>query len=145
MADTFSNDGKILGNHLLNTGQCGIGITDGSHTASGNKVYNTNPVTGGGNSAIYVSHLGQSSTCGPITITDNVADEIKKDGFHSGWWNAGNCGTIDISTDTFSAAADSLLTPVSEVFVAPLIPPEPKNCVAKSPYSTQTSSSPCTQ
>jgi hypothetical protein len=31
-----------------------------------------------------------------------------------------------------------LLTPVSTVFPAPLIPPQPKNCVATSPYSTQT-------
>jgi hypothetical protein len=144
MADTFSNDGKILGNTLLNTGQCGIGIADGSHTANSNKVYNTNPVAGGGNTAMYVSHLGHSSICGPITITDDIADEIKPDGFHSGWWNAGNCGTIDISTDTFSARADPLLTPISDVFVPPLIPPQPKNCVVSSPYSTQTSSNACT-
>jgi len=144
MADTFSNDGKILGNTLLNTGQCGIGITDGSHTANSNKVYNTNPVAGGGNTAIYVAHFGQSNTCGPITITDDIADGIKTDGTHSGWWNGGNCGAIDISTDTFGAPADSLLTPVSDVFVPPLIPPQPRNCVVSSPYSTQTSSNPCT-
>jgi Right handed beta helix region len=143
MADTFSNDGQILQNLLLHTGQCGIGLTDGSHLANENHIYNTNPVTGGGNTAMYVSHLGQSATCGPMTITNNVADEIRSDGTHSGWWNAGNCGTIDISTDVFGAVADSALTPVSTVFVPPLIPPVPKNCVALSPYSTQTSASAC--
>ena len=144
MADTFSNDGKILGNSLLNTGQCGIGITDGSHIANSNKVYNTNPVAGGGNSAMYVDHYGKSSTCGPITVTDDIADEIKTDGTHSGLWNAGNCGAINIGTDAFGASADSLLTPVADIFVPPLIPPQPRNCVVSSPYSTQTSSNPCT-
>jgi len=144
VADTFSNDGNILGNTLLNTGQCGIGITDGSHTVNSNKVYNTNPVAGGGNTAMYVSHFGQSSICGPITVTDNIADEIKPDGFHSGWWNARDCGAINISTDAFGASADSQLTPISDVFVPPLIPPQPKNCVVSSPYTTQTSSNPCT-
>jgi hypothetical protein len=143
MADTYSNDGQILNNSLLNTGQCGIGITDGSHTANGNKVYNTNPVTGSGDTAMYVAHYGQSSTCGPMTITDNIADEIKADGTHSGWFDAGDCGAIDITTDTFGASADPLLTPVATVFVPPLIPPQPKNCVVNSPYSTQTDVSRC--
>jgi len=143
MADTFSNNGQILGNSLLNTGQCGIGITDGSHVANSNKIYNTNPVTGGGNTAMYVAHYGKSSTCGPITVTDDIGDEIKPDGTHSGWWDAGNCGAINTSTDVFGASADSLLTPVSDIFVPPLIPPQPRNCVVSSPYSTQTSSNPC--
>jgi hypothetical protein len=143
MADTFSNDGQILDNMLLDTGQCGIGITDGSHIASGNKVYSTNPVLGGGNAAMYVAHYGGSKTCGPITITNNVADEIAPNGDHVGWFNAGNCGQIDLNTDTFGKSADPLLTPVSDVLVPPLIPPQPKNCVATSPYSTQTSSPAC--
>jgi len=143
MADTLSNNGQILNNQLLDTGQCGIGLTDGSHVASGNQVLNTNPVTGGGNTAMYVAHYGKSNTCGPITIAENIADEVRADGTHSGWWNAKNCGTIDLSTDTFNAPANNLLTPVSDVFVPPLIPPQPKNCVVTSPYSTQTISLPC--
>lgn len=143
MADTYSNAGTITHNLLLNTGVCGIGITDGTHTADSNRVYNTNPVTGGGNTAMYVAHYGQSSVCGPITVTNNIADEIRSDGYHSGWWNPGSCGTIDISTDVFGAAADPLLTPVTTVFVPPLIPPQPKNCVVISPYSTQNSAAAC--
>ncbi len=143
MADTFSNEGQILQNQLLNTGQCGIGLTDGTQVANGNLVYNTTPVSGSGNTAMYVAHYGQSPTCGPMTITNNVSDEIRSDGTHSGWWNAGNCGSIDISTDVFGAAADPLLTPVTTVFAPPLIPPVPKNCVAISPYSTQTSATAC--
>jgi len=143
MADTYSNAGTITQNVLLNTAACGIGLTDGSHTANGNRVYNTNPVSGGGNTAMYVAHYGQSSVCGPMTITNNIADEIRSDGYHSGWWDAGSCGSIDTSTDVFGAAADPQLTPVSTVFVPPLIPPQPKNCVVVSPYSTQSSAAPC--
>lgn len=143
MADTYSNAGTIVQNVLLNTGVCGIGVTDGTHTATGNRVYNTNPVTGGGNTAMYVAHYGQSSVCGPITITNNIADEIRTDGYHSGWWNPGSCGPINISTDVFGASADPVLTPVSTVFVAPQIPPQPKNCVVLSPYSTQGGAAPC--
>jgi hypothetical protein len=143
MADTYSNAGTIVQNALLNTGACGIGLTDGSHTASGNRVYNTNPVSGGGNTAMYAAHYGQSSVCGPMTITNNIADEIRTNGYHSGWWNPGSCGAIDISTDVFEAAADPLLTPVSTVFVPPQIPPQPNSCVALSPYSTQSSAAPC--
>jgi hypothetical protein len=143
MADTFADRGQILNNSLLDTGQCGIGITDGSHIANGNKVHNTNPVIGSGNTAMYAAHYGQSSTCGPLTITNNIADELKPNGIHSGWSNPGNCGTIDIATDTFGAPADTLLMPTSTIFAPPLIPPEPRICVVTSPYSTQTSSPPC--
>jgi Right handed beta helix region len=143
MADTFSTGGQILSNLVLNTGECGIGLTDGSHTADSNKVYITNPVTGGGNTAVYAAHFGASSTCGPMTITNNVADEIQPGGTHSGFWTDGNCGTINTSTDTFGASADALLTPTSTVFVAPLIPPQPKHCVVGSRYSTQSSAAPC--
>ena len=143
MADTFSNNGQILNNQLLNTGQCGIGLTDGTHVANGNKVHNANPVKGSGNTAMYVAHYGKSNVCGPMTIAENIADELRADGTHSGWWNAKNCGTIDISTDTFNARAHAALTPESAVFVPPLIPPQPRNCVVTSPYSTQTSSPPC--
>jgi hypothetical protein len=143
MADTFSNNGQILNNRLLDTGQCGIGLTDGTHVVNGNKIQNTNPVTGGGNTAMYVAHYGKSNICGPMTIAENIADELRVDGTHSGWWNAKNCGTIDISTDTFNRTAKGLLTSISNVFVPPLIPPQPKDCVVTSPYSTQTSSLPC--
>lgn len=143
MLDTHTNGGSVLQNRLLDTGQCGIGITDGSHTASNNRVYNRIPIIGGGNTAIYVAHYGQSASCGPVFVTDNVADELQPGGGHSGWWSAGNCGTISIVTDVFGAAGHSHLTPVSTIFDPPLIPPQPKNCVVFSPYSTQTSAPAC--
>ncbi len=142
MADTDSNQGQILQNHLYNTGQCGIGLTDGSQTASGNYVYNRTPVAGGGNTAMYAAHYGQSSTCGPMTVTNNIADEIQLSGFHSGWWYPGGCGPISTSTDVFGQEADSKLS-ASSTFVLPLIPPQPNSCVALSPFSTQTSVAAC--
>jgi hypothetical protein len=78
-----------------------------------------------------------------MIITNNIADEIKQDSSHSGWWSDGSCGAINLTTDTFNAPADPLLTPTSTVFAPPMIPPLPKNCVAVSPYSTQTSMSAC--
>jgi hypothetical protein len=143
MADTYSNGGQIVNNQLMNTGQCGIGIVDGSHIAHQNHVYNTNPVPGGGNTAMYVAHYGQSSVCGPILVTNNVADEIRTDGVHSGWWNGENCGVINIDTNQFGKTADSELTPQAITASVPMIPPQPKNCVVISPYSTQTSVASC--
>jgi hypothetical protein len=141
--DTEASAGKILQNRLLDTGQCGIGISDGSHTVSNNHVYNRIPVVGGGNSALYVAHYGQSAVCGPIVLTDNIADALQPNGGHSGWWTNGSCGPTSIATDILGAAADPQLTPVGTVFAPPLIPPQPKNCVAFSPYSTQTSAPTC--
>jgi Right handed beta helix region len=143
MADSFSNSGQILNNLLVDTGQCGIGIVDGSHMVEQNKVYNRNPVAGSGNTAIYVAHYGQSPVCGPVTVTNNIADEVRLDGTHSGWWTAGNCGTIDIATDQFGESADALLGNLLAASSAPLIPPQPNNCVVTSPYSTQSSAIPC--
>ena len=142
MADTYANQGQILQNHLYNTGQCGIGLTDGSHTASGNYIYNQTPVSGAGNTGMYAAHFGQSPTCGPMTVTGNIADEIQPGVFHSGWWYPGGCGPISISTDIFGQKADSQLSAPS-AFVPPLIPPQPKSCVALSPFSTQTSAASC--
>ena len=143
LADSFSNGGQILNNLLLDTGQCGIGIVDGSHVVQQNKVYNQTPVSGSGNTAIFAAHYGHSNVCGPITVTDNVADEVKPNGTHSGWWDPGTCGPIDISSDKFGLSADSVLG-APATFSAPLIPPQPKNCVVISPYSTQTSAVLCT-
>jgi len=143
IADSYANAGQILKNRLYDTGACGIGLTNGTHTVSGNSVYNRLPVKGGGNTAIYVAHYGASGTCGPMTITDNVADSLQIAGSHSGWWYPGGCGAISTITDVFGVAGDAALSARS-AFTPPLIPPEPKTCVAVSPYSTQTNVPLCT-
>ena len=137
IADDTANSVQFTDNRLLNTGECGIGIADGTNQlVRGNKVYNTNPVPGGGNTAIYTWQQ-YSAPCGPTAVTDNIADEIRSDGTHSGFWDGGGCSSTE-SGDTWNAAADPLLTPVSKVFRKPLIPPQPKHCIVTSPYTTNT-------
>jgi hypothetical protein len=144
IADTGANNGQFLNNLILNSGQCGIGIASGSHTLEGNKVYNSTPVVGGGNVGIYIG--SPNNACGPVTVSNNISDEVESNGTHNGY-NAGTCAgvtpSITSTGNTFDAAADPLLTPTSSVFSTPMIPPEPKNCVAISPYSTQTGSPGC--
>jgi Abnormal spindle-like microcephaly-assoc'd, ASPM-SPD-2-Hydin len=138
IADTGANNGQFLDNLVLNSGQCGIGIANGSHKVDGNKVYNTTPVVGGGNVAIYVG--SPNNPCGPVTVTNNISDEVETDGSHNPY-HSGTCQgvtpSITLGGNVFGAAADALLTPVDSVFPTPSIPPEPKTCVAVSPYSTQ--------
>jgi len=136
MADDSANSMQFKNNMLLNAGQCGIGIADGTNQiVDSNKVFNTNPVSGGGNTAIYVWKQ-YTAACGPTTVSNNVADEIKPDGTHSGYWDGSGCFATP-TNNTFGQAADSMLTPVSSVFAAPPIPPQPKNCVVASPYTTK--------
>jgi hypothetical protein len=142
IADTGAESGQFLSNLLLDTGECGIGIASGgNHVLDSNKVYNTTPVVNGGNVGIYIG--SPTNNCdGPITVSNNISDEIGLDGTSHNGYHAGTCNgatpSLTLINNTFDQPADALLTPVSTVFPAPLIPPQPKNCVATSPYSTQT-------
>jgi hypothetical protein len=137
IADESANSVQFTKNFLLNTGQCGIGIADGTNQlVDGNKIYNTNPVAGAGDTALYVWKQ-YAEACGPTTVSNNVSDELRSDGTHSGYWDGGGCSVTN-SGNTFNSAADSQLTPTSSIFVPPLIPPQPKRCVVTSPYTTNT-------
>lgn len=146
IADINAQHAQFVSNRLLDTGQCGIGITDGvDDLVQGNKVLNRTPVAGGGNTAIYVWQPPAHSKypCGPVAVDNNIATEYKPNGSQSGYWKGAGCNPTTLSGNTFGAAADPDLTPVSTVFPTPLVPPEPKACVVKSPYSTQTSLPAC--
>lgn len=137
-ADIAANNLTFENNRLLNTGQCGIGIGDGTtQIVQSNQVYNMNPVAGGGNTAIYVWKQ-YSGPCGPTAVANNIADEIKPDGSHSGYWDGGGCN-VTLSGNTFGASAVPTLT-VPGMFAPPEIPPSPKSCVVSSPYTNNTSS-----
>ena len=139
IADDRANSVRFVGNRVLNTGQCGIAIADGSdQVVTGNKIYNTNPVSGGGNTALVVWKQYKPA-CGPVTVSSNIADALKPDGAHSGYWDGGGCEPVILSGNTFDEAADRFLTPTSAVFAPPPIPPQPKNCVAISAYSNNAS------
>ena len=135
IADDRADRVQFVGNRVFNTGQCGIAIADGTdQVVTGNKIYNANPVAGGGNTALYVWKQ-YKSRCGPVTVAGNIADALKPGGSHSGYWDGGGCEPVSLSDNTFDEAAEKLLTPIATLFAPPRIPPQPKDCVAASPYS----------
>ena len=141
IADNTADRGQFLNNILVDTGECGIAIEGGvNQIVEGNSVLNRTPVNdpGAGNTAIIVWNFYNVS-CGPVTVKDNIAYECKPNGSQSGWWNGGGCGTVTMTNNTWDQAAYDALTPVDQKIPPPLIPPQPKNCVVNSPYSTQNS------
>jgi hypothetical protein len=150
---TGANDAIIRNNIVVNTGQCGIGITtDTNHTVKGNDVINLNP-NEVGDTAIYIWKY--IFACGPVLLSGSIGAEIKPGGYSSGYWNGGGCTPVTCDgTDTtidscniFDYAAgrtaQNMLLADPAVTTPPRIPPLPKNCVVISPYSTQTSLLPC--
>jgi hypothetical protein len=146
IADYRANNTEFEDNVLVNTGQCGIGIADGkNHIVSGNVIRNSNPVAGAGNQGLYVwQSYGADGECRLVTVSDNVAFELKPDGTVSGYWKGPGCNPTTLSGNTFGKAAMPVPLTARES-VAPVIPPQPKNCVAASPYSTQTGWPACTR
>ena len=74
-----------------------------------------------------------------MTVSNNIAYGVKPDGYVSSFWNGGGCEPVTLTNNTWGQAAYTALTPPAEKIPPPLIPPQPKNCVVNSPYSTQTS------
>lgn len=159
ISDDGSANNRYLNNILYNTGQCGIGIATGANQlVSGNRILNLDPLGGAGNTALYVWNQ-YPSACGGVTVSDNIVSGMKtpiscnpdaQACVFSSFWDAGNCGAIVKSHNSFDdgtypsggGPAYKILRPLVP-YSAPLIPPQPKNCVVKSPYSTQTSMSTC--
>ncbi len=140
IADDGANRARFTGNVLVDTGQCGIGVASGTdQLVDGNRVFNRNPVAGGGNTAIYVWNQYKGVACGPVTLRDDVATEIRPGGVQAGFWDGGGCGAVRRSHDVWGRAAQTMLTPVARKLPPPPIPPQPERCAAASPYTTQTS------
>jgi len=144
----------IANNVVVNTGQCGIGVGTGiNQTVTRNKVINVNS-NDGGNTAIYIWKQYPPG-CGPVLLNGNLATEVKPGGYSSGYWNGGGCAPVTCdgvdthidSCNTFdygtTNTAQKLLLADPTIRTPPLIPPLPKHCVVRSPYSTQTSLPPC--
>ena len=146
IADDGANSVQFIGNRLVDTGECGVSIATGtSQLMDHNQVLNRTPVDSpdSGNVALVVWNQYRREPCGPVTVTHNIATEIRKDGTQTGFQNLGGCGPVTQDGNTWDAAAQELLSPPETKMPPPLIPPEPRNCVAKSPYSTQTNWPPC--
>jgi hypothetical protein len=144
--DTGANSAQLLNNTLLDTGQCGIGIADGTNQrVDGNKILNRNPVNGGGNTALYVWKATASDPpCGPVQVSNNIASAIASDGSPNRYWHGGGCDPVTLINNTFDLAAQQALEPSGQKLPPPSIPPGPKDCVVASPFTNNTSFAPCT-
>jgi hypothetical protein len=144
-ADTAANSAQFLNNTLVNTGQCGIGIADGTNqVVDGNKILNATPVNGGGNAALYVWKVHPSDpVCGPVQISNNVASAISSSGSANSFWDGSGCDPVTMTNNTFDAAAQQALSPASQTLPPPPIPPQPANCAIASPFTTSTALPAC--
>ena len=149
--DQNATNCSFLNNILYNTSQCGINISDGTNQLiSGNKILEDDTISGG-DTALVIWNEYPSYACGPVQMINNIATFMRTDGYASGYWNGGGCDPVTcdgVNADTDSCntfdygsgrVAYNLLIHDPTVSNPPLIPPGPRNCVAKSPYSTQTS------
>ena len=139
IADEGANYAQFLNNVLIDTGQCGIGISDGfNHIVDGNRIINSNPVRDGGNTAIYVWKVEPlSPPCSGVKVSNNIASQLKPDGTESGFWDGGGCDPVTLWNNVFDSAARAELMPVARKLAPPLIPPQPYTCPAPSPYTNR--------
>jgi hypothetical protein len=143
IADDSANSAQFKSNVLVNTGQCGIGIADGTNQViDSNKILNTTPVAGGGNTAIYIWKQ-YSSACGPVQVSNNIASSVDTNGNPNSYFDGGGCAPVTLTNNVFNAAAAAQLQPVSTNLPPPPIPPQPFACAVVSPYTNNTSLSSC--
>lgn len=143
IADDSANSAQFLSNVLLNSGQCGIGIADGTNqVVDSNKILNTTPVSGGGNTAIYVAQYA-SAACGPVQVSNNIASGVDTSGNPNSYFQGSGCAPVTLTNNVFDAAAAALLQPASTNLPPPPIPPQPFACVVVSPYTNNTSLASC--
>lgn len=143
IADDAANSAQFRSNVLVNTGQCGISIADGTNqVVDGNKILNATPVAGGGNTAISVWKQ-YSSSCGPVQVSNNIASAVNTNGNPNSYFDGGGCNPVTLTNNVFDAAAAALLQPVSTNLPSPPIPPQPFACVVVSPYTNNTSLPSC--
>jgi hypothetical protein len=138
LADDGADNVRFAGNRIVDSGQCGIGIASGTNQqVAHNRIINQTPVPGGGNTALYVWNQYAGVACGPVSVSANIATEVRADGTQSGFWNGGGCDPVTLTHDIWDEAADKRLTPVATKLPPPAIPPQPKHCAIESPYSNQ--------
>jgi Right handed beta helix region len=135
ITDQASNNAKFVNNVLVRTGQCGIGLGNGSNlVADGNKIFNNTAIAaaGAGNTALYV--WSPSAPCGPVQVTNNIIYGVKPNGSVSSYWDGGGCGNVTYAGNIGGQEAFNLLTPEAQKLPAPAIPPKPYSGVAPAPY-----------
>jgi hypothetical protein len=156
--DDAANGGYIQHNVLYEMGQCGVGLAGGmNHIVDGNRILSRRAPY---NVGIYVWNQYREPR-GSITVSNNISSVLAPSSAgcnpdaetctYNGYWNHGNWGATTESGNTFDMGtygpgggpAYQALNPITFTNPPPMIPPQPKRCVAKSPYSTQTSAPGC--
>lgn len=102
-------------------------------------VLNVNPVSGAGDTGLYIWNQYTSFPCGPVTASNIIVSVKNTSGNWNSYWNGGGCGTVMLTGNTFNQAAYTMLYSMASTNPRPSIPVQPKNCVANSPYTTNTS------
>jgi Right handed beta helix region len=145
IADKGTNNAQFRNNRLLDTGQCGIGISDGSnHLVENNKVLNRTPVPGAGNQGIYVwQSYKDKGNCSSVRVSNNISIALKPDGSKTGFWKGKGCDPVTLENNVWGPDAGKALAQVERHFAPPPIPPQPKSCAVRSPYTTDTSVPSC--
>jgi Right handed beta helix region len=143
LSDRAANNVQFLNNTLVRTGQCGIGIANGTdQVVDGNRIFNDTAIPGSGNVALYVWSQYPNS-CGPVRVTNNLLYGVKPNGTPSSYWNGGGCGQVTYTGNIVDQAAQSRLNAMAAVLTPPAIPPKPYGCVAPAPYVNQSGWAPC--
>jgi Concanavalin A-like lectin/glucanases superfamily/Right handed beta helix region len=153
----------IENNVEKDTGHGCIGPYYGNGTISGNKCESMTDIDTNQNGMYLYSPYGAGTT-GPWLVSTNYLSVLEGSGTacnpataSCGFNSYGADGSVSISgsgniDDNYYPAASggpgegsayAILNSIANTNPPPLIPPQPKNCVATSPYSTQTSLPPC--
>ena len=166
-AGVVSNNLQFRNNIVHNSAHAGIAVFNGgNHVIDGNKIQNAclgpwrNDSSPGTpcefDNAISVFD-GHSIGCGPVQISNNIADQTRPPGTtHVAYWGGdGTCNQTNgtsgccagtgttVTGNTLDAAAFTILNPIETTNPVPKIPPVPKNCTAVSPYTNQTTPALC--
>lgn len=136
---TVNMNNNIIG-QTFHGGPCMSNVIGG--TMTGNKVLIKAPTDS--SAAGLELEADTTAQCGNISATNNTAYTIQSGGGLQSLFVSSKCTTNITSTpNTLDAAALSALDPLSTTNPPPLIPPVPVECVAPSPWATQTSKGPC--
>ena len=156
-ADQYA-DGITVTNNKCIEAAPGLAHYSGNNwTATGNIVWSNNATAAGSNIVASYDNNGYGvSDFGPCAWQNNIMNTHGGSADNNYYWagSSPTCSSMagyEFSGNTVGSAADTALGLNSSMTAAqvmahvapPLIPPVPKNCTVKSPFSTQTSNASC--
>ena len=133
IADEAANGCQFLGNSLLNTGQCGIGIASGtSSVVDSNRVLNTTPVRGAGNTSIRSEPVLRRVRPDDRDQQRRVPAQDRRIAIRL--LERRRVRSVTETNDIWDTQAQTMLSPPAQKMPPPSIPPQPYACVAPSPF-----------